>query len=114
MSRYYFTAGLFNIGLSMVPSYFLKILSLLGISPDKQYGYVCLEKCVELASIRIYYAALLLCIEYTELNPNVDKAITIIKKMIKLLPSSPLFYWMASLLSWRFSKVDRRVGGRVS
>ncbi|KAL4470343.1 hypothetical protein ABPG74_011954 [Tetrahymena malaccensis] len=105
-SRFYFISGLFNIGLSMIPSYFLKILSLIGIQPNKQYGYECLEKCIELQSIRSSYASLLLCIEYIELNPNVEKSIFLIKKMIKALPQCPLFYWMASLLSWRYAKPD--------
>lgn len=70
----------------MIPSYFLKILGLLGINPDKSLGYECLEKCIELKSIRSHYASLLLCIEYTELNPNLEKSIKIIKKMIKTLP----------------------------
>ncbi|EAR89505.1 hypothetical protein TTHERM_00158220 (macronuclear) [Tetrahymena thermophila SB210] len=105
-SRFYFISGLFNIGLSMIPSYFLKILSLIGIQPNKQYGYECLEKCIELQSIRSSYASLLLCIEYIELNPNVEKSIILIKKMIKTLPQCPLFYWMASLLSWRYTKPD--------
>ncbi|KAL4502435.1 hypothetical protein ABPG72_012022 [Tetrahymena utriculariae] len=105
-SRFYFISGLFNIGLSMIPSYFLKILSLIGIQPNKQYGYECLEKCIELQSIRSSYASLLLCIEYIELNPNVEKSILLIKKMIKALPQCPLFYWMASLLSWRYAKPD--------
>jgi hypothetical protein len=79
-------SGIFNIGLSMIPSYFLKILSLLGINPDKSFGCECLEKCRKLKSIRSFYAALLLCIEYTELNPNLEISIKIIKKMIKILP----------------------------
>ena len=67
----------------MIPSTFLKILSLIGVSPNKQLGYESLEKCVQLDSIRSSYASLLLAIEYTELNPNLDKSIPIIKRMIK-------------------------------
>lgn len=38
---------------------------------------------MEIDSIRSNYAALLLAIEYTELNPNLEKSVFIIKKYIK-------------------------------
>ena len=55
--------------------------------------------------IRANYAALLLCIEYIELDQEISKAISIIKDYLRHLPKCPIFYWMASLLSWRYSKV---------
>jgi hypothetical protein len=36
--RFAFLTGIFNIGLAMIPSYFLKILSLIGITPNKERG----------------------------------------------------------------------------
>lgn len=84
----------------------MRILSLIGISPVKERGLKSLLECRQLDYYRAPYACLMLTIEHIELTPNVDKAIEIIKDQMKRLPGSPIFYWMASLLSWRYTKPD--------
>ena len=64
-------------------------------------------QCKETVSVRSFYAALLLTLEYVELNINLDKGSAIISKTLQLIPSSPIFLWMSSLLYWRKARVNK-------
>ena len=79
---------------------------ILGISPDKNVGYKALYECRENGHARANYATLILCVEYVELNPDVQKSIDLIKSLIIKLKGSPIAYWMAALFNWRYCRVN--------
>lgn len=104
-SRYLFLAGCFNIGLSLIPNFLIFILSFIGINTSKDYGEQCLLQCAQTLNIRFQYAMFLLFINYFELSQNYQKTIEIIKEVIRHTPNSTVFYWLASLVSWKYLKV---------
>ena len=105
-SRFLLISGTYEIGLSLLPSQYRKILELLGISIDRATGLQSLKKCILQGKGRAHYARLLLGLYYIENNDGVDSsfddAFTLIKESLNLMKKSPLINWLASLFSWRF------------
>lgn len=103
-SRYLFLSGTFEIGLSLLPSQFRRILELLGVSLNKNEGISSLNKCILQGRVRAHYARTILSLYYIEnqVSASFDDAFKLIKEALGILSKSPLINWLASLFSWRF------------
>lgn len=103
-SRYLLISGTFEIGLSLLPSQFRKILELLGVSLNKNEGISNLNKCILQGRARAHYARIILSLYYIEnqASTSFDEAFKLIKEALSILSKSPLVNWLASLFSWRF------------
>jgi len=103
LSRFLLISGAFQLGLSLLPLQYRRILELLGLSLDKQKGLENLKKCIGDNKSRSNYARLLLGLYYIEGDASsFDEAFSLIKSSLSLLNKSPLINWLASLFSWRF------------
>ena len=102
-SRFLLISGAFQLGLSLLPSQYRKILELLGLSLDRAAGLENLKKCIQENQTRSNYARLLLGLYYIEGDAtNFDEAFSLIKSSLSILNKSPLINWLASLFSWKF------------
>ena len=104
-SRYLLLSGAFQVGLSLLPSQYRKILEFLGISIDRDSGVKTLKLCIAQNKLRANYARLLLGLYFIEGDQSsFDQAFSLIQTSLSLpsLAKSPLMNWLGSLFSWRF------------
>lgn len=103
-SRYLFITGTFEIGLSLLPVQFRKILEILGVNTNKIEGIENLKNCILQNRNRSNYARTILSLYYIEnsTNTSFDEAFSLIKNALSVLSKSPLINWLAALFSWRF------------
>ena len=110
LGRAYFGLGLFMLLMSLVPSSIGTILRLAGFSSNRDRGLDYLYNCKSLNVSRSPFACVILGLYYIDMDPNFDKAQSIIDECLRLYPSCVLFYWISSVVSWKMNKVDAAVG----
>lgn len=104
-SRYLLLSGAFQVGLSLLPTQYRKILEFLGLSIDRDSGVKTLKICIAQNKLRANYARLLLGLYFIEGDQSsFDQAFSLIQTSLSLpsLAKSPLMNWLGSLFSWRF------------
>ena len=104
--RYNFGYGVFNLAFSLIPQHLLRIIKIIGISPNKALGLEKLESLRKSDSVRSIHAGLLVCLHSIEFEINTDYATTVLHECSKRYPNSPIFYWLGSVISWKLSQVN--------
>ena len=103
--RVLFAIGAFNLAFSLVPSGLLKLLKIIGITPNKELGLSYLQKCWNAKFTRSVYAALLVCCYHLEFELEPQKACEVVENGLVQFGRFPLFSWVGAILSWRFTQV---------
>mmetsp|Transcript_15109 Transcript_15109/g.14689 ORF Transcript_15109/g.14689 Transcript_15109/m.14689 type:complete len:270 (+) Transcript_15109:1740-2549(+) len=109
LSRLFLGLGLFYLGISALPKSLSTISRIVGFSGNRDKGKAYLEKCMAQRKCRAGYSALILCLYYLDREPNLDKVCQILNTFIKAYPHSSLFYWVASIISWKHAQLDDAV-----
>lgn len=103
--RYKFGHGSFNLAFSLIPSTILKIIKLIGISPNKQKGIESLISCKNENDIRSNYAVILMSLYTIEFEVVSESACEYLMEAIKKYNRSPYFYWIGAIICWKYCQV---------
>lgn len=110
LARAYFGLGLFMLIMSLVPTSIGTILRLAGFTSNREKGLEYLYKCKSFNTSRSPFACVVLGLFYIDMDPNYEKAESIIDECLRNYPTCVLFYWISSVVSWKLNKVDTAVG----
>ena len=105
-NRVLFGTGLFNLVFSLIPSNLLKVMRIIGFTPNRALGIKKLEKCWKNNTIRSPHAAVLLCVYHLEFGSEVLHACKIVESALTQYPHIPYFLWLGAVLSWKFCQVN--------
>ncbi|EAR98048.2 hypothetical protein TTHERM_01161010 (macronuclear) [Tetrahymena thermophila SB210] len=108
-NRYLLADGLFQVGLSLMPSFFSRICNLLGIEADLKKGISQLTECMEMKQIKSNYARIILFLYYLESENNILQSSNMIKSSLAIQSTSPIFNWLASLYYWKIASSQNAV-----
>ena len=101
--------GIFLLLISLSPVSVSTILRLAGFSSNREEGLSHLFKCIEYNSSHSPYAAIILSLYYTDLDPDIKKATEIIDNFINVYPGCVLFHWVKSIISWKNNQIESAV-----
>ena len=106
-NRTAFGFGAYNFILAQMPVHLLRIVRIIGISPNKSLGLSSLQKCRQEKGPRSAYAALVLVIYFMEYSNDISESCGIIDKGLTDFPKSVFFLWLGSALSWKYCQVSQ-------
>ncbi len=95
--------GVFYLGISALPKSLTAIVRIVGFAGNKEKGQRYLNLCMEEGKCRAPYAALVLSLYLVDMDPQLNRVCNILNKNLANYPHSTLFYWIASIVAWKYS-----------
>ena len=105
LHRYKFGHGCFAITFSSFSPTLVKLVKLIGIKAEKDEGFKLLEECRKEQGIRSHYAAIFLSLYKLEILGALEDASEIVSDALRDSYGNGLFYWIGSLVCWKYTKV---------
>lgn len=109
-SRVELGLGLFLLLISLAPTSVSTILRLAGFSSNREEGLFHLQKGYELEGSHSVYSGIILSLYYTDLDPDIEKALKIIENLVKQYPGCVLLHWVKSIISWKQNQIEAAIG----
>ena len=106
LHRYRFGHGCFAMAFSRFSPGILRLVKFIGIRSDKTEGFKMIEQCRKEGGIRSHYAGILLALYRLEVLGELEAASGIVNEGLKASNGSSLFYWLGSLIAWKYTKVN--------
>ena len=107
LHRFHFGLGSFHLILSLIPPGILKLMKFFGlVDSNKEKGIQLLHLCRTEQDIRSNYAIIILTLYTIEFELNLEKACEIMIPSLESFPGCPLFFWLASIISWKYAQVQ--------
>lgn len=105
-NRILFGVGLFNLVFSLFPQSLLRVMRIIGFSPNRTIGIKKLQACWRNKTVRSAHAALLLCVYHLEFGSEILHACKVVELALKDYPCIPYFLWLGAVVSWKFCQVN--------
>jgi len=106
LHRYRFGHGCFAMAFSRFSPGILRLVKFIGIKSDKVEGFKMIEQCRKEGGIRSHYAGIFLALYKLEVLGELEPASSIVNEGLKASNGSSLFYWLGSLIAWKYTKME--------
>jgi len=106
LHRYRFGHGCFAMAFSRFSPGILRLVKFIGIKSDKTEGFKMIEQCRKEGGIRSHYAGIILALYRLEVLGELEGASMIVNEGLKASNGNSLFYWIGSLIAWKYTKVN--------